>query len=131
MLLFILDSVSHLTTEHAGAIVVCGSHGGASSAMHTVKFKPCAAFVSDAGMGKDNAGIEGLNVFDEHGIPAAAVDIWSARIGDGQDAYESGILSAVNRNAAGRGLRQGMSVKEAVLLLCRNADKGGSDHVAS
>lgn len=113
----ILDSVSHLTHGHDGAIVVCGSHGGASAAHHALAFRPAAIFFSDAGKGKDDAGIEGLALFDASDIPAAAVDIWSARIGDGRDVYECGRVSAVNQAIKRHGVVEGMAVKEATELL--------------
>ncbi|MDH4099493.1 MAG: hypothetical protein OEV28_02815 [Nitrospirota bacterium] len=115
--LIILDSVSHLTPECKGAIVVCGSHGGASAARHALAFEPAAIFFSDAGKGKDNAGIAGLALFDAHNIPAAAIDIWSARIGDGKDSYECGSISAVNLAAQRYGLADGITVKTAVEIL--------------
>lgn len=117
MPVIILDSVSHLISEHSGAIVVCGSHGGASAAHHALAFRPAAIFFSDAGKGKDNAGIEGLTLFDARGIPAAAVGVWSARIGDGRDVYECGRVSTANQAANRHGVAEGMAVKEAVELL--------------
>ena len=120
--LVILDSISHLTPEHKGAIIVCGSHGGASAAFHALKFEPAAIFFSDAGKGKDNAGIEGLALFNAQNIPAASVDIWSARIGDGKDAYEYGRISAVNGAAEQYGLAAGMLVNSAVAMLKKHIE---------
>ena len=119
----ILDSLSHLTSEHKGKVVVCGSHCGNSAAKHALSFQPAAVFCSDAGEGKENAGIEGLELFDEQKIPAAAVDIWSARIGDGRDTYESGVLSSINGAAERHGLSVGTTVREAVRKLIKSGEK--------
>ncbi len=116
----ILDSLSQLTNNHRGMIVVCGSHGGFLAAKHALSFTPSALFCSDAGKGKDDAGIEGLKLFDENRVPAAAVDIWSARIGDGKDIYESGTLSSINMEARNHGLSEGMTVQKAVEILIRS-----------
>jgi uncharacterized protein YunC (DUF1805 family) len=68
---------------------------------------------NDAGKGLDNAGIAGLKVLEEHGIPAAAVSCMSATIGDGTSTYEEGEISAVNEAAKKLGITVGMSTKEA------------------
>ncbi len=116
----ILDSISQLADDHRGMIIVSGSHGGLLAAQHALSFTPTALFCSDAGKGKDDAGIEGLKLFDENRVPAAAVDIWSARIGDGKDIYESGTLSSINMEARCHGLSEGMTVREAVDILIRS-----------
>ncbi len=116
----ILDSISQLTDDHRKMIVVCGSHCGSSAAEHALYFVPSALFCSDAGKGKGNAGIEGLKLFDKNRVPAAAVDIWSARIGDGKDIYESGTISSINMEARIHGLSEGMTVREAVSILIRS-----------
>ncbi len=113
----ILDSISQLTDDHREMIVVCGSHGGYLASKHALAFTPSAVFCSDAGKGKDDAGIKGLKLFDKNRVPAAAVDIWSARIGDGKDIYESGTLSSINKKAQSHGLSEGMTVREAVDIL--------------
>ncbi len=120
----ILDSISQLADDHKGMIVVCGSHGGFLAAKHVLTFAPSALFCSDAGKGKDDAGIEGLKLFDKSRIPAAAVDIWSARIGDGKDIYESGTLSSINMEARSYGLSEGMTVQKAVNILIRSFHPG-------
>jgi len=122
----ILDSISQLTNGHKGMIVVCGSHGGILAAKHALAFAPSAVFCSDAGKGKNDAGIEGLELFDENKIPAAAVDIWSARIGDGKDIYESGMLSSANHAARRHELFEGMTVRKAVKILIQSFYPGKS-----
>jgi hypothetical protein len=67
-------------------------------------------------MGKNNAGIAGLDVCDDHGIPAAAVASMSAVIGSGVSTYEEGSVSAVNILAARLGVSEGMSARHAADL---------------
>ena len=114
---FIMDSVARITNENKGDVIVCGSHGGKSAAEHAVKFKPKGLIFNDAGKGKDNAGIGGLDSLEKAGIMGATVDAFSARIGEGQDSYASGIISAVNQQAYQAGLRIGMSASEAAVKM--------------
>lgn len=111
--IIIIDSVAHMDANNQGNIIVCGSHGGESAAKHLLQFKPGGALFNDAGKGKGDAGIMGLSLFDATGIPAATVDAFSARIGDGMDTYESGIISAVNQSAKKCGIVIGERAKDA------------------
>ncbi|MBI4619452.1 MAG: hypothetical protein HY739_04735 [Desulfobacterales bacterium] len=117
----IMDSVAYLTKENEGDVIVCGSHGGRSAAEHAIKFRPRGIIFNDAGKGKENAGIGGLTLLDENGIMGATVDTMSARIGDGSDTYESGIISAVNNKAEKVGIRIGMQAKEAAMIMVRSS----------
>ncbi len=109
----VMDSVAYMDYTQQGNIIVCGSHGGESAARQLLKFNPGGAMFNDAGKGKDNAGISGLALFNEAGLPAATVDAFSARIGEGMDTYESGVISAMNKEAALCGITVGMSANEA------------------
>jgi hypothetical protein len=53
-------------------------------------------------------------VLAARGIPAAAVDCMSARIGDGRSMWKSGLISHVNAAAAQLRVARGMSVKAFV-----------------
>ena len=108
-----LDSASMVDDRFVGFVVVTGSHGGATGG-RAVRAAVAAAFFNDAGAGKDNAGISRLPMLDEMGIPGATAGCETARIGDGWDTYESGILSHVNATARARGVQPGMTVREAV-----------------
>lgn len=112
-----LDSVAHAAGNHHNSVIVCGSHGGKSAAKHLLQFMPSGAIFNDAGKGKDNAGITGLELFQAHFVPAAAVDNFSAKIGDGEDTYESGCISAINDEASKCGITIGMQVKEAAMKM--------------
>jgi len=111
-----LDSASMVDARYIGAIVVTGSHGGITGG-RAVRASVAAAFFNDAGVGKDDAGISRLPLLDRDGIPGGTAECRSARIGDGWDTYESGVLSRVNETARGLGLRAGMSVRDGVNIL--------------
>ncbi len=114
-----VDSVSLVTPDDLGQIVLSGSHGGIVSGQRklAIRVAAAAAFYNDAGIGKDEAGVSRLPVLDEQRIAAATVTATSARIGDGRCTYESGILSRVNATAAGLGIAPGMPAREAVELV--------------
>ncbi len=111
-----LDSASMVDESDVGAIVVTGSHGGATGG-RAVRAAVAAAFFNDAGVGKDGAGVSRLPLLDMDAIPGGTADCRTARIGDGWDTYASGVLSHVNATARGLGLQVGMSVLEAVGIL--------------
>ena len=113
----ILDSVAHADDSCRGDIIVCGSHGGESAAEYLLKFRPRGAIFNDAGMGKSNAGVEGLDVFDGLFLPAAAVDAFSARIGKGSETYEYGVISVANKAAQSCGVSVGMTAKAAAIKM--------------
>lgn len=111
-----LDSVGMVVSEDAGRILVIGSHG----ALHggrpetALGVDAAAAVFNDAGVGADRIGISRLPVLAARGIPAAAVDCMSARIGDGRSMWDTGRLSHVNTAASQRGAAPGMSVEAFV-----------------
>ena len=114
-----VDSVSLVTPDDLGQIVLSGSHGGIVSGQRSlaIRVAVAAAFYNDAGIGKDEAGVSRLPVLHEQRIAAATVTAASARIGDGRSTYESGTLSRVNATAAGLGIAPGISAREAVELV--------------
>lgn len=102
-----MDSISLVTPEDAGAIVVCGSHGGTSSGEIALEVPLRAVFFNDAGIGKDAAGIAALAMLQARGVPAGTVAHTSGRIGDALDTWENGVLSRVNEAAAALGCAPG------------------------
>jgi hypothetical protein len=115
----LLDSIALIDSSHAGTIVVTGSHGGRSAAGFVVDVveKPLAVFFNDAGGGKDNAGKVGLHILQAVGVIAACYSHMSARIGDAQDGLENGILTDLNDSARDVGLKIGMRVSDATIML--------------
>ncbi len=110
----ILDSVTKLAPEHAGAIAVCASHGGVYAAWCAARAGVRAVILNDAGIGKDEAGVAGLAWLEALGLPAAALDHDRSRIGDGRDAWVRGVVSRANRIAAALGVEPGQRTPEAV-----------------
>ena len=106
----LLDTVTAVAPQHAGTIVVTGSHGGASVVRYARAVAARLYVFNDAGVGKDEAGIAALAELERDGIAAATVAHDSARIGEARDAFEHGVVSRVNRPATawlvvGRALR--------------------------
>lgn len=115
--IILLDSIMMIEPEDAGAVVISSSHGGIPAAYYAMIHPIRAAFFNDAGVGRDRAGIAGLDFLEERGIPAGAVDHMSARIGDVEDMWLNGVISHLNPLASRRGLAAGMPLREAVTLL--------------
>jgi hypothetical protein len=113
---FALDSVSRVTWNLAGSVILGGSHGGIVN-RKAIKAPVRAAFFNDAGGGKDGAGISRLPALDVCGIPGATVSAMSARIGDGRDTFQSGTISNVNASAAALGVCLDQSASDAVSLI--------------
>ena len=116
-----LDSASLVLPEHRNAIVITGSHGGllGGKPETALKYDVLGALYNDAGIGKDDAGVSRLPALDARGIAAATVSAASARIGDARSSYEDGVVSRINRRAAGLGLREGVSCSEFIAALRR------------
>ncbi len=121
-----LDSASLVGPQHQGAIVVTGSHGGllGGRVESALKYDAKAALFNDAGIGIDDAGTRRIFALDKRGIAAATVAAASARIGEARSTYEDGILSRVNRTAAGLGIAAGMSAREFVAITRKSREKG-------
>ena len=99
--LYLIDSITQITAEMGDAVIVSGSHGGVSSASYVVNAPraPFAVFFNDAGVGKDAAGIEALNILDDIGVFAFAYGHDSARIGQAQDGLDNGVVTHLNAMA--------------------------------
>ena len=113
----IADSITRIGNEAAGAVVVNGSHGGIYAAYLAAKLRVCAAIFNDAGVGRDNAGIAGLDYLAGLDTPAATVGHDTARIGSGSDMIARGIITYVNPPATALGCTVGMPCREAAFLL--------------
>lgn len=114
-----IDSVSLVVAQDEGAVVVTGSHGGVvgGNPALAIRVEAAAAFYNDAGVGKDRAGITRLAALDSRGIVAATVSAQSARIGDGKNTYDDGIVSHTNVCAQNIGIEAGMPLKTACSLV--------------
>lgn len=113
----VAESVTELGPEVRGAVLVAGSHAGVIAAYYAARAGARAAILNDAGVGKDAAGVAGLAYLDAIGMAAAAVAHASARIGDGADTLERGVVSRVNASAAACGVTPGMTCRDAAARL--------------
>ena len=115
--ILIMDSITKVACEDAGAIVVSASHGGASSGEFALEVPLKAVFFNDAGVGKEDAGIAALAMLQAKGVAGGTVAHTSARIGDAQDMWESGVISYVNDAARKLGLDPGQPLRTALKRL--------------
>lgn len=115
----LLDSLGDLQHDNTSPILVCGSHCGGNRdlAAHVKDCHVKAAFLNNAGVGKEDAGIKGLAHYEAENVVACAVDHYSAEIGIARDTYESGIISHISTQADSIGIQVGDSVKDAIKKL--------------
>ncbi len=115
--IFVAPTATKLGPAAAGAVVVCGSHGGDYAAYLVVAAGARAVVLFDAGVGLERAGLGCLDYCGAIGMAAATVDVWSARIGDAGDALARGTISHANAVARSAGCEPGMACREAALAL--------------
>lgn len=115
----IMDSITKVTPEDEGAIVVSASHGGASSGEFALEVPLGAVFFNDAGVGKDEAGIAALAMLEARGVAGGTVSHLSARIGDSQDMWEHGVVSHVNAQARAMGILPGQPLHQILTQVTR------------
>lgn len=112
------DSIAFALPEDRERNVLCtAGHTGRSVIEYFREFRPWAFICSDGGIGKNRSGIAALEVVDADGIAGASVDAMTARMGDGRSTYFDGVISAVNKTAAEKGVRVGQTAREAAELL--------------
>ena len=113
----IMDSITKVTREDEGAIVLSASHGGASSGEFALEVPLTLVLFNDAGVGKNKAGIAALDMLARRGVAGAAIGHESGMIGDAQDMWDYGVVSHVNAQAAAMGLDVGQKIKERLSTL--------------
>lgn len=104
-------------------VVIDGSHFGVNSAKMAVDAAVKGRIGNDAGIGKNSAGIAGLNILEKVGIPGAAVSSMSAKIGVGMSTWDTGKVSTVNESARKIGVKVGMTTQEAADVMFQSALK--------
>ena len=110
----IADSITRVAeADAADAVVVNASHGGIYAAYLAAKLGAAAAIFNDAGIGRDQAGIAGLDYLQELGVAAATVGHATARIGDGADMMARGVITHANELAEASGCRPAMAKRRA------------------
>jgi hypothetical protein len=113
-----VDSAYDADARNRGRdVVVSASYSGVLPARFVADHWPRAAIGVDCAIGLDGAGIAGLWFYEALGIPAAAVDVATVRLGDGVDTYEHGVISRLNEPARSCGVAIGMPASEAAALL--------------
>ena len=116
-----MDSARYVDSRNEGRdVVVPSSYLGVLPARLIAPHRLAQSSLMMAVLEKMGAGIAGLWYLEALGIPAAAADGMTAELGNGIDLYETGMISRVNILAERAGVSEGMSVKEAALVLLEN-----------
>jgi hypothetical protein len=117
--IIVTDSIVFALPEDSNNVLVTAGHTGRSGAKFLLAVSPHGFICSDGGMSKNNAGITGLETTEAAGLAGACCDTWSAPVGDAFKAYDEGTISACNGPAHDRGVRVGMSVRDAAFALLK------------
>jgi hypothetical protein len=88
-----------------------------TAAQLALEHRPRAVVFNDAGVGREQAGIKGLDYLEQFGIAAAAVSHSTARIGDGADMLARGVISHANAQARALGVAPAQTCQAAVACL--------------
>jgi hypothetical protein len=115
----VMDSISLVSPEDDGHVIVTASHGGllGGKPETALKFPAFAVVTNDADRGIDDAGISRLPALDARGIAGACVSTFTARIGDGRSTYADGVISVVNQTAEQYGGHIGQSCRDFVTAM--------------
>lgn len=126
-----VDSAYHVLPANRGVdILVNASYCGILPARFIATHRPRGAIGVDCGVGPAGASIAGLWYLEALNIPAAVADVMTVRLGDGNDLYDYGVISFLNRPAGDCGVACGMPVAEAAaLLLERDPGDPNADEV--
>jgi hypothetical protein len=121
MNIIITDSITLLPAETLDAVALAASHGGSYCAGCALRAGLRGVIFSDAGIGREQAGVAGLRLLEQHGVAAAAISHRSARIGDGSDCHRRGVISFSNTAARRLGVDAGMHASAALDVFARAA----------
>ena len=113
----LVDSITKVAADDHGAHVVSASHGGASSGEFALETSLASVFFNDAGVGRDRAGVAGLDLLQAQGIAACTVSHDSARIGESASTFECGVISHANAAAAAMGAAAGLRLRDWLATL--------------
>ncbi len=111
----LMDSITTVGEGDENTIVVSASHGGVSSGEFAIRIPLVAVCFNDAGVGKEDAGIAGLEILQKRGIPGIAVSHESAQIGDGEDTWRHGVISHLNQAARDASFEISNKIQEAIV----------------
>lgn len=126
----VLDSSTHAPFHAREAdarpgkeIIVNSSYAGVYCAVLVNETTPLGVIGVDCAIGKDGAGIQGLWYFEALGIPAAAADIDTVELGNGEVLWNDGVVSRVNGVAVQLGITPGMTVARAAEIMLDKPDE--------
>ncbi|HEV8616952.1 MAG TPA: hypothetical protein VGU22_15780 [Methylomirabilota bacterium] len=115
----VTDSLTFCDARVGGRdVIIGGSFAGAPAFAFAVERGVRALIGHEAGIGKDAAGISGLPFADGYGVPAAAVETFSARIGDGAS-VAGGVIAHVNERGRALGVAAGQRAGDAARRLLK------------
>lgn len=114
--------------KHAPDVVVAASYSGVLCARMIAGSRPRGVIGLDCGIGKDGAGVAGLAYYEALSIPAAAVDVATAEMGNGRDLYEHGVISRANDRARQLGIVPGMDVRATAQILIASEQAASQAH---
>lgn len=117
--IILMDSITKVTSDDEGAIVVSASHGGSSSGEFALAIPLKLVVFNDAGVGKDDAGIAALAMLESRKVAGMTTSHVTGRIGDADDMWQNGVISHVNATAAALGFSAGQQLKSAALGLTK------------
>ena len=123
-----MDSISIIDNGDLHAAIVSGSNGGMASGRHVLTFDCLCFFFNDAGVGKADAGIKGIFLLDPINVPAGTVSYRSARISDGLDSWENGLISALNTSAERAGFHVGERLQDALKRFLQPQPAPSNEH---
>lgn len=122
-----MDSAYDVRASNLGVdVVVNASYCGVLPARFIGGHRPRGAIGVDCGVGPAGASIAGLWYLEALNIPAAVADVMTSALGNGDDLYENGVVSFMNRPAQDCGVKPGMSVSDAALAMLEQ-DPGDPD----
>jgi hypothetical protein len=110
-------STSFANPSNAADVLCVGSHGGRVNALPLETIRPRGVIFNDGGRARDDSGLGALPVLDRWGVAAATVDTMSARIGDPESIWATGLVSGVNATAASAGVAVGQKASQAARLM--------------
>ena len=107
------DSMTYFD-ERAGKrdVLIGGSYAARMTIAWAMRLGARAIIAHAAGVGKDDAGINGLHLAQDYHVPALACETMSARLAVGESVYE-GEVGHANQVAQSLGVEIGQSVAEA------------------
>ena len=113
-----LDSSSYLDPHPTGPtdVIVVGSYCGTRILAPMFSRGVKAVIATDAGIGKDDAGISGLKHGETIGVPVATIAVMSAETSNGRSTL-LGEISRANAQARALGVAPGMVAYEAAARL--------------